>query len=103
MSEDNNKQEQIAEDSIKCEGTDSDPTVTSNLGFVRYIANAMQLVGYYLLIHDGFAIGLMVKGVSDILITIWAIRNKLWDVVAVTSIFCVLNFQRLVEVTGLGS
>ncbi|WVQ00161.1 hypothetical protein [Synechococcus phage MA01] len=79
---------------IYCEGTDS-PLVGHNKGWVRYIANVMQLVGYYMLIHDGFQWGLLIKGCSDLLILYWALNNRLYDVIIVTAIFCVFNFQRL--------
>ena len=66
-------------------------------GWIRWVANAMQLVGYFLLIHDGFGVGLLIKGVSDILIIVWGAYNRMWDVVVVTGIFCIMNFQRLIE------
>ena len=71
---------------------------TDNKGWVRWAANLTCLVGYYLLINDSFAIGLALKGVADVGIIIWGYYNKLWDVVAITVIFCVMNFQRLSEV-----
>ena len=83
---------------LYCEGTDS-PLVGHNKGWVRWLANAMQLVGYYMLIHDGFQWGLLIKGISDVLILVWAAHNKLYDVIVVTAIFCVFNFQRLYEVS----
>ena len=70
----------------------------SKSAWSRWVANGMQLVGYFLLIHSGFATGLCIKGVSDLLIVFWGWRNRLWDVVAVTLIFSVMNFQRLYEV-----
>ena len=74
------------------------PTTDKN-GYVRWIANALQLPGYYLLIHDTSGIGLLIKGISDLLLIFWGISNKLWDVVAITGIFCVMNFQRLYEIS----
>ena len=68
-------------------------------GWIRWVANSIQLVGYYMLVHDGFGYGLLVKGISDLLIMYWGLSNKLWDVFIVTSIFCFINFQRLYEVT----
>ena len=83
-------------DQLQCKCDDSS-SVGHNQGWVRWVANVMQLVGYYMLIHDGFAYGLLIKGISDLLIMYWATRCKLWDVVGVTMIFSVLNFQRFAE------
>ena len=85
---------------LYCGGTEL-PHVGHNKGWVRYVANLLQLVGYYMLIHDGFQWGLFIKGVSDVLILVWASYNRLYDVIVVTAIFCVFNFQRLYEVSQL--
>ena len=79
-------------------GSDTDqPATVNNQGWIRWVANGMQLVGYYMLIHDGFGTGLLIKGISDILIMIWASYNRLSDVIVVTAIFCVFNFQRFAQ------
>ena len=80
------------------QGQDDSLSVGHNNGWIRWAANALQLVGYYMLIHDGFGTGLFIKGISDIMIMIWASYNKLYDVIVVTAIFCVLNFQRFAQV-----
>ena len=72
-------------------------TTTDKSGWIRWVANLLQLPGYFLLIHDTFIVGLAIKAVSDILLIGWGVRNKLWDVVAVTGIFCLMNTERLVE------
>lgn len=95
---DENNGLQSPSDQLQYECDDSTP-VGHNNGWIRWVANGMQLVGYYMLINDGFATGLLIKGISDLLIMVWASYNKLYDVIAVTAIFCVFNFQRLIEVT----
>ena len=102
MSEVDNKAEQVSSSEVYYEGTTLE-TVGNNLGAIRWVANALQLVGYYMLIHNSFSTGLVIKGVSDLLIMVWAMRNKLWDVVGVTAIFCVFNFQKAAEVYQLQS
>lgn len=72
-------------------------TTTDRHGWIRWIANGIQLVGYFLLIHDTMGVGLAIKGLSDLLIMYWGLSNKLWDVFVVTGIFCVMNFERLYE------
>lgn len=72
-------------------------TTTDRRGWIRWIANGIQLVGYFLLIHDTMGVGLAIKGLSDLLIMYWGLSNKLWDVFVVTGIFCVMNFERLYE------
>lgn len=84
-------------DGAKYEGDTDQPTTVNNQGWIRWIANGMQLVGYYMLINDGFGTGLVIKGISDILIMIWAGYNRLYDVIFVTAIFCVFNFQRFYQ------
>ena len=37
---------------------DESTSVGIKQGWVRWVANAMQLIGYYLLLNDGFTIGL---------------------------------------------
>ena len=98
VSEDVDNQLKSSEDQLQYGGDDS-TLVGHNQGWIRWVANGMQLVGYYMLIHDGFSTGLLIKGISDLLIMVWASYNKLYDVIIVTAIFCVFNFQRLVEVT----
>lgn len=71
-------------------------TVDKN-GLLRWVANGIQLVGYFLLIHDTMGVGLFIKGISDLLIMYWGCSNKLWDVFVVTGIFCVMNFERFYE------
>ena len=102
MSEVDNKAEQTTPSELQYEGTTLE-TVGNNLGAIRWVANGMQLVGYYMLIHNSFATGLLIKGISDLLIMTWAANNKLWDVVGVTAIFCVFNFQRASEIYQLQS
>ena len=102
MSEVDNKAEQVKPSEVYYEGTTLG-TVGNNLGSIRWLANALQLVGYYMLIHNSFSTGLVIKGISDLLIMVWAGKNKLWDVVGVTAIFCVFNFQRAAEVYELQS
>ena len=100
MSGADNKQQQVSPAELHYESTTLE-TVGNNLGAIRWVANGLQLVGYYLLIHNSFTTGLIIKGCSDLLIMVWAAKNKLWDVVGVTAIFCVFNFQRAVEVLEL--
>ena len=100
MSEVDNKAEQTSPPEVYYEGTTLE-TVGNNLGAIRWVANGMQLIGYYMLIHNSFSIGLVIKGISDLLIMLWAANNKLWDVVGVTAIFCVFNFQRAAEIYQL--
>ena len=102
MSGVDNKQQQVSPAELNY-SQDTSETVGNNLGAIRWVANALQLVGYYLLIHNSFSTGLVIKGVSDLLIMVWAAKNKLWDVVGVTAIFCVFNFQRAAEIYQLQS
>ena len=102
MSGADNKAEQVSPAELHYEGTTLE-TVGNNLGAIRWVANGLQLVGYYMLIHNSFSTGLVIKGISDLLIMVWAAKNKLWDVVGVTAIFCVFNFQRAAEVYELQS
>lgn len=74
-------------------------STTDRNGWIRWVANALQLPGYWLLIHDTSGIGLLIKGISDLLLIYWGFANKLWDVCAITMIFCFMNFQRLYEVS----
>ena len=102
MSGADNKQQQVSPAELNYEN-DTLETVGNNLGAIRWVANGLQLVGYYMLIHNSFSTGLVIKGVSDLLIMVWAGKNKLWDVVGVTAIFCVFNFQRAAEIYQLQS
>jgi len=88
------------QDESQCTCDTDQPTTVNNQGWIRWIANGMQLVGYYMLIHDGFGTGLLIKGISDLLIMVWAGYNRLYDVIFVTAIFCVFNFQRLAQYIG---
>ncbi len=72
-------------------------------GWVRWVANILQLPGYYLLIHDTFVIGLALKAISDFLLIYWGWRNKLYDVVAITSIFALMNMQRCYQLIEGGT
>ena len=100
MSGADNNQQQVSPAELNY-SQDTSETVGNNLGAIRWVANGLQLVGYYMLIHNSFSTGLIIKGVSDLLIMVWAMKNKLWDVVGVTAIFCVFNFQRAAEIYQL--
>ena len=101
MSEVDNKQKDIQSSELQYQESIPEQ-VGNNLGAVRWVANGMQLVGYYMLINNSFTLGLFIKGISDLLIMTWAVRNKLWDVVGVTAIFCIFNFQRFSELEDVG-
>ena len=101
MSEVDNKQKETAPSELQYQESIPEQ-VGNNLGVIRWVANGMQLIGYYMLINNSFTLGLFIKGVSDLLIMAWAMRNKLWDVVGVTAIFCVFNFRRFSELEDLG-
>jgi hypothetical protein len=76
------------------------PTVDIQ-GWVRWVANVLQLIGYFLLLHTGGVVGLSLKALSDVLILYWAWRNSLYDVIGVTAIFTLMNSERLYELLFL--
>ena len=41
---------------------------TDKQGWIRWVANCLQLPGYYLLIHNTFEVGLAIKAFSDVLL-----------------------------------
>lgn len=71
--------------------------MTTNANTIRIVANLIQLVGYFLILHGGGMVGVAIKALSDLMIMYWGYKNNMWDVVGVTGIFGLMNIEKLVE------
>ena len=63
---------------------------------LRYIGNALVIIGYFVLLYVNMIWGLAVCLTANILLFPWAIKGKYWDVVIIAAFFSVLNGAKLI-------
>ena len=62
---------------------------------LRYIGNALVILGYFVLLYIDFKWGLAVCLTANVLLFPWALKGKYWDVVVIAAFFSVLNGSKL--------
>ena len=68
----------------------------TGLTTLRYLGNAMVIIGYFVLLYIDMNWGLAVCFTANVLLFAWAIKGKYWDVVIIAAFFSVLNGSKLV-------
>ena len=69
---------------------------TESLTILRYIGNALVIIGYFVLLYINMIWGLAICFTANILLFPWAIKGKYWDVVIIAAFFAVLNGAKFV-------
>jgi len=62
---------------------------------LRYIGNALVILGYFVLLYIDLKWGLAVCLTANVLLFPWALKGKYWDVVIIAAFFSVLNGSKL--------
>jgi hypothetical protein len=66
-------------------------------GVLRYIGNAFLVVGYQIMLWGDFKNGLIIKFFGGLLTIPFAIKLKLWDVLALCAFFSFTEVSKLIQ------
>ncbi len=69
---------------------------------LRVYANCQLVVGHFVLLYVSLMWGLVLCFSSNLLLLPWAVKEKLWDVVAILSFFTVIEGGKLWEIVVVG-
>lgn len=64
---------------------------------LRYLSNALVLVGYFVLLNVDVTTGVIIRILSACIVLPWMISNKIWDGTTVISIMMSIDLHKLVE------
>ena len=64
---------------------------------LRVFANAQLVAGHFVLLYVSLFWGLVLCFSSNLLLMPWAVKDKLWDVVAILSFFSVIEGAKLLS------
>ena len=62
---------------------------------LRYLGNALLVIGYQIMLWGDFKYGLLIKCIGGILTIPFAIKLKLWDVLVLCAFFTVNEIAKL--------
>ena len=65
---------------------------------LRRIANALVLVGYYVLLNVDMTTGIIIRICSALLVIPWMVNNKVWDGVFVMGIMTSIDVHKLLYI-----
>ena len=69
----------------------------SKSDLLRWIGNILLIVGYQIMLWGDFKYGLLIKVIGGILTIPFAIKLKLWDVVALCAFFTVNEVAKVIH------
>ena len=69
----------------------------SKSDLLRWIGNILLIVGYQIMLWGDFKYGLLIKLIGGILTIPFAIKLKLWDVVALCAFFTVNEVAKVIH------
>lgn len=64
---------------------------------LRYLGNALLVIGYQIMLWGDFKYGLLIKCIGGILTIPFAIKLKLWDVLVLCAFFTVNEVAKLIH------
>jgi len=67
--------------------------------FLRYMGNTLAIVGYFTLLWGDTQTGLLIKLLSSSMVIPFALKLRLWDVLALLLIFGSLDVTKLLQLT----
>ena len=68
-----------------------------NASFLRYTGNALLVLGHFILLWGNLETALIIKIIGGLLVLPFAIKFKLWDVVALEMLFGGMDITRLFQ------
>ena len=86
---------------FQSKGRSEDRKVSSQ-NLLRVYANCQLVVGHFVLLYVSMLWGLVLCFSSNMLLMPWAMKDRLWDVVAILSFFSVIEGGKLVEILVSG-
>ena len=78
----------------------SDPSYSlkmNNTSFFRYTGNALLVLGHFILLWGSLETALIIKIIGGLLVLPFAVKFRLWDVVALEMLFGSMDVTRLVQ------
>ena len=69
----------------------------NNTAFLRYTGNTLLVIGHFALLWGDLQVALVIKIIGGLLIFPFAIKFRLWDVVALEMLFGGMDVTRLVQ------
>jgi len=69
----------------------------SRSSILRYLGNVLLIIGYQLMLWGDFKYGLLIKCIGGILSIPFAIKLRLWDVLALCAFFTVNEIAKLID------
>lgn len=66
-------------------------------GILRYLGNILLMIGYQIMLWGDFKNGLLLKFIGGLLVTPFAIKYKLWDVLFISAFFGISEISKLIE------
>ena len=64
---------------------------------MRLSANALVLIGYFVLLNVDMTTGILIRILSALLVMPWMVQNKVWDGVTVMGIMTSIDVHKLIE------
>jgi hypothetical protein len=62
--------------------------------FLRYTGSTIVIIGYFVLLNVNVFWGVVLRLIGNSICLPWAIKNKVWDFVALLSFFLVLELHK---------
>lgn len=64
---------------------------------LRYIGNALLIIGYYMMLWNDQKIGLIIKCIGGFFSIPFAIKYKLWDVLLICGFFSAIEISKIIH------
>ena len=61
----------------------------------RYVGNVLLIAGYFVLLHVNLVAGVYIRIVANLLVTPWAIKHKVWDLLFVLTFLIAIEVSKL--------
>jgi hypothetical protein len=68
---------------------------------LRYIGNALLLIGYYIMLWDDQKVGLIIKCIGGLFSMPFAIKYKLWDVLVIGGFFSAIEISKIIHLISI--
>jgi hypothetical protein len=67
---------------------------------LRYTGSVILIIGYVILLNVDVFWGVTLRMVANVFSLPWAIKNKVWDLVALLVLFFVIEVHKFLELIG---
>jgi hypothetical protein len=67
---------------------------------LRYTGSVILIIGYVILLNVDVFWGVTLRMIANVFSLPWAIKNKVWDLVALLVLFFVIEVHKFLELIG---